>query len=96
MSNIGCRIFTDINRPPVELIEKFRGLPVANIGDNMNRLYCVDGNIRPMNHRPVLGPAFTIHAPSGDNLMLHKAFELAKPGDVIVIAAGGTERAFTG
>ena len=36
MSNVGCRIFTEVPRPPKELVERFRGLPVANIGDNMN------------------------------------------------------------
>ena len=45
MSNVGCRIFTEVPRPPKELVERFRGLPVANIGDNMNRIYCVDSAI---------------------------------------------------
>lgn len=96
MSNVGCRIFTEIPRPSKELIERFRGLPVANIGDNMNRIYCVDAAIKPLNKRPLLGTAFTVHAPSGDNLFLHKALEIAQPGDVIVIASGGPERSFFG
>ncbi|MBR1457546.1 MAG: RraA family protein [Oscillospiraceae bacterium] len=96
MSNVGCRIFTEIPRPDKELVERFRGLPVANIGDNMNRIYCVDPAIKSLNGRPLLGVAYTIHAPSGDNLFLHKALELAQPGDVIVIAAGGPERSYFG
>ena len=35
------------------------------------------------------GPALTVKAPPGDNLMLHKAISLAEPGDVIVVDAGG-------
>ena len=35
------------------------------------------------------GAAVTVKAPSGDNLMLHKAITLAGPGDVIVADAGG-------
>jgi len=35
------------------------------------------------------GPALTVKAPPGDNLMLHKAIALAQSGDVIVIDAGG-------
>ena len=54
MSNVGCRIFTEVPRPPKELVERFRGLPVANIGDNMNRIYCVDSAIRSMNGKPML------------------------------------------
>jgi len=38
MSNVGFRIYTKINRPSRELVEKFKGLPVANIADEMNRL----------------------------------------------------------
>jgi len=35
------------------------------------------------------GPALTIKARPGDNLMIHKAHQLAKPGDVVVVDAGG-------
>lgn len=96
MSNVGCRIFTEVPRPPKELVERFRGLPVANIGDNMNRFYCVDSAIRSMNGKPMLGVAYTLHLPSGDNLLLHKAIEMAQPGDVLLISAGGPERAYCG
>lgn len=89
MTNIGFRIFTKINRPSRELVERFAGIPVANIGDCMNRSACLDGKIRPMNETPLLGTAFTVRARPGDNLMLYKAIEMAKPGDVIVVAAQG-------
>ena len=35
------------------------------------------------------GPALTVKTRPGDNLMLHKALDLAEPGDVIVVDAGG-------
>ena len=35
------------------------------------------------------GPALTVKARPGDNLMVHKALMLAQPGDVIVVDAGG-------
>ena len=96
MSNIGCRIYTEIPRPSKELVRRFAGLPVANIGDNLSRLYCVDAGIKSVNGKPILGVAYTLHLPSGDNLLLHKAIELAQPGDVLVIAAGGPERSYCG
>jgi len=37
----GFRIFTKINRPDSQLIAAFRGLPVANIADEMNRFGCL-------------------------------------------------------
>jgi regulator of RNase E activity RraA len=35
------------------------------------------------------GPALTVRAGPGDNLMAHKAIDIAEPGDVIVVDAGG-------
>ncbi|HWR41068.1 MAG TPA: PilZ domain-containing protein [Patescibacteria group bacterium] len=89
MTNVGLRIFPQINRPPQALINGFAGLPVANIADNMNRMSCLDAKIRPLNEVPLLGPAFTIKARPGDNLMLHRALDLARPGDILVIDAQG-------
>src|SRR3972149_737081 len=35
------------------------------------------------------GPAFTVEVRPGDNLMIHAALNLAKPGDVIVVDGKG-------
>ena len=35
------------------------------------------------------GPAFTVKTRPGDNLMVHKALDIAEPGDVLVVDAGG-------
>lgn len=97
MSNTGCRIFLKVNRPAKELVEGFKGLPVANIADEMNRFFCVDARIKPFNNEPLLGTAFTVKARVGDNLMLHKALELAQPGDVLIVdAQGDLANAITG
>ena len=89
MTRTGHTIITNINRPSRELIEQFRGIPAANLDDCMNRLASVDSQIRPVNHAPLLGCAFTVRVPQGDNLMFHAAMDMAQPGDVIVIDAGG-------
>ncbi|WP_103174910.1 RraA family protein [Paracoccus sp. SY] len=89
MANAGFRIFTRINRPDPTLIEKFRGLPVANIGDSMNRAGLLDARLRRISKVDLLGPAFTVKSRAGDNLMLHKALEMAQPGDVIVFDGHG-------
>ena len=94
---IGCRIIRDFDRPVSELIERFRNVPVANIDDNMGRIAAIDSAIEPIGKGQLLGTAFTVRVPQGDNLMLHAAMDLAKPGDVIVIDAGGfTDRAIFG
>ncbi|MDR3588739.1 MAG: RraA family protein [Negativicutes bacterium] len=89
MSNVGFRIFTKIERPDKTLVEAFRGVPVANIADNMYRHSCIDAKIRPMNKFPLLGPAFTVKSRTADNLLLHKAIDMAQPGDVIIVDCQG-------
>ncbi|MDO4321800.1 MAG: RraA family protein [Lachnospiraceae bacterium] len=94
---VGCKIVKDFKRPPAALVERFRDMPVANIDDNMGRIAAVDAAVRPIGRGQLLGTAFTIRVPQGDNLMFHAAMDMAKPGDVIVIDANGfTERAIFG
>jgi len=89
MPNVGFRICTKINRPPKELIQGFASFPVPNIADNMGRMFCADPEIKPYNSAKLLGPAFTVRVPIGDNLMFHKAIDLAEPGDILVIDGQG-------
>lgn len=97
MKNVGCKIIKNFNRPKQETVALFEGLPVANIDDCMNRTGAVSPEIKPFNSVLLLGTAFTVKVPQGDNLMFHKAMDMAKPGDVIVIDAGGAaDRAIFG
>lgn len=97
MSNVGFRIYTQIKRPARDIIKEFRGIPVANISDLMNRSGVLDSRIQKIGGRKLLGSAFTVKTRSGDNLMLHKALQMAEPGDVIVVDAGGElKQAITG
>lgn len=46
---------------------------------------------------PVAGPAFTVRTRPGDNLAVHQALDLARPGEIVIVAAGGaTDRAILG
>ena len=96
--SVGCKIIRDFERPDPALVERFRDMPVANIDDCMGRIAAVDASICPVGSQgQLLGTAFTVRVPQGDNLMFHAAMDLAKPGDVIVIDAGGfTDRAIFG
>jgi len=56
----------------------------------MNRMQTMRGGFRPFGAgRSIAGPAFT-YARAGDNLMLHRACDLAAPGDIIVGDGGQT------
>ena len=57
----------------------------------MGRIAAVDASIFPLNpNAKILGTAFTVNAPAGDNLLFHKALDMAQPGDVIVLANKGS------
>ncbi len=96
MGNVGFRQYTQMNRPDSSLIALLKGIPTPNIDDNMNRMYAVHG-LRAFNKAPLLGPAYTVRVPAGDNLMFNRALDLAQPGDIMVIdGAGGLDRALCG
>jgi len=97
MSNVGMRIFTEIRRPDKELVKALGTLPVANLDDCMNKIYCVDSQIKGLNADHICGPALTVKAESGNNLMVHKAMDMAQEGDIIVIqGVGNADRSFIG
>jgi len=86
----GFRIKKSWERVEAALVEQFLPLPVANVSDSMFRMDHAGPELRPMHRAGKLaGPALTVRSRPGDNLMLHKAIDMAEPGDVIVCDAGG-------
>lgn len=87
---IGFEIHARKRAVGAEFVEKFRGIPVANISDCMSRMTAGGARLRPMHDGTAMaGPALTVRTRPGDNLLVHKALELAQPGDVVVVDAGG-------
>jgi regulator of RNase E activity RraA len=71
-------------------VQAFAGIPVANVSDCMARMTAGGPRLRPMHKGGRLGgPALTVKCRPGDNLMIHKALDMAVPGDVLVVDAGG-------
>ncbi|HEY4254628.1 MAG TPA: RraA family protein [Roseomonas sp.] len=86
----GFRILKRERAVSPELVAAFAALPVANISDCMSRMAAGGPRLRPMHKGGVMaGPAFTVKTRPGDNLMAHKAIDLAAAGDIIVVDAGG-------
>src|ERR1700749_5253618 len=87
---IGFQICKRTRKVDAATVAKFRELPVANLSDNMSRMTSGGPSLRPIHKEGVLaGPAFTVKTRPGDNLMVHKAIDIADPGDVIVVDGGG-------
>lgn len=87
---IGFRILPRRRAVGTAAVERFRGLPVANVSDSMSRMAAGGARLRPLHAGGCLaGPALTVKTRPGDNLMVHKALDVAEPGDVVVVDGGG-------
>ncbi|MER7919489.1 MULTISPECIES: RraA family protein [unclassified Streptomyces] len=76
----------------------FRDIPTTTLADLLGVEQVMDIGIRPL-WGPVprlVGPAFTVSCPPGDNLMLHAAVHRAAPGSVIVVESGDLRYALAG
>jgi 4-hydroxy-4-methyl-2-oxoglutarate aldolase len=83
-------IKTRIERPNADLLLRFKTLGSATVHEASGRKGAVDPAIKPIHPGLRLcGPAFTVQCGPGDNLMLHKALEKARPDDVLVASVGG-------
>ena len=88
--SVGFRILARARKVDAAVTEQFRVIPVANISDSMSRLTAGGPRLRPMHAGgKMAGPAFTVKTRPGDNLMVHKALDIADPGDIVVVDAGG-------
>lgn len=85
-------INADFARPDRDVVDRLAKLPAANIGDAMDRLGVADSAIQAIwSGARLAGPAFTVWTRPGDNQGIHRALQLARPGDVIVVCGGGDE-----
>src|SRR5690606_9574869 len=87
---IGFQIKQRQRAVDASVVERYKQLPVANVSDMMARMFAGGPELRPMHNGTVMaGPAITVRCRPGDNLLVHKALEVAQAGDVIVVDAGG-------
>ncbi len=88
----GFRIKTSFERPAPELTQQFAQFQSPEISDQTNRLYAVAAEIRCLtgSHHQIVAPACTVKVFPGDNLMVHASLDIARPGDVVVVDAGGS------
>lgn len=90
--SVGNRVFLQRNLPDSALVERFKKLPAANVADTMGRSCALSSQIRLIGNPKetiMCGAALTVKARPGDNLMLHKALDMAGEGDVIIVSNEG-------
>ena len=88
----GFRVRQSIERPDPKVVEAFGRFETALISDMMNRLYTMCSSIHSVtgSDARILGPACTVKVFPGDNLMVHKALDVARPGDIVVVDASSS------
>jgi 4-hydroxy-4-methyl-2-oxoglutarate aldolase len=76
-----------------ELLDRLRVIPPAVIG-HLENFGFIDAALRPYGRRgfQMCGPAVTVRTAALDNGVVHKAIELAEPGDVLVIDRNGDRK----
>ena len=86
----GLQILARKQRISDDYVKAFAAIPVANVSDVMTRMTAGGPRLRPMHKGGrMAGAAITVKSRPGDNLMVHKALDMAQPGDVIVVDGGG-------
>ena len=82
-------------RPPQvadALVQRFAALPTTVVSDQMGRNGGISG-LRPVPgmalEAHIAGRALTVETRGGDNLALHRAIDLALPGDVLIVSGIG-------
>ncbi len=90
MAPIGFRILPFAPQPSAKIIGALRRIATAHLSDNMHRLHAIGPDLWPCHKGGrLVGTALTVKVGPGDNLMVHKAIDIVRPGDVIVVDAGG-------
>ena len=93
LSDIHRDIRRDFERADVATVQAAAAFASSILADVAGRRGALDGRIAPLSPSMRLaGPAFTVEVRAGDNLMIHAAMAMARPGDVLVIDGKGDTR----
>jgi len=85
-------ILRDFERVSPDLVRQAASYQAAILADVAGRRGTMHGRIAALRPRmKVAGPALTVEVRPGDNLMIHAAMALARPGDVLVIDGKGDQ-----
>ncbi|WP_376795507.1 4-carboxy-4-hydroxy-2-oxoadipate aldolase/oxaloacetate decarboxylase [Thermogemmatispora sp.] len=80
-------VVTEVPRPEPALVEQLAAYGVATVHEALGKEGLLLPYLRPIYpDAHVAGAAVTVLCPPGDNLMVHAAIEVCRPGDVLVIA----------
>lgn len=89
-ANFPPDVIRDIERVDADVVRQAGAFPSSILADVAGRRGALHGRIQPL--APSMrfaGTAVTVEVRPGDNLMIHAAMAIAKPGDVILVDGKG-------
>ena len=79
-------IVREIDRADGAVIDQLGQVGTATVHEAIGRVGYVGPHIRPIQHDvKIAGSAVTVLSHPGDNIMIHAAVEVCRPGDVLVV-----------
>ena len=83
-------VLRDFERPAKDIIEEFDKSDVSTVYEAQGKIGLMNDSIKSINPGDaIVGPAVTVTCQSGDNLMIHAAIEICKPGDILIVSVLG-------
>lgn len=83
-------VLKTISRPDQKMIKEYEKLDVSTVYEAQGKQGLMNESLKPiLNTTKIVGPAVTAVCYAGDNLMIHAAIEVCKPGDILVITTIG-------
>jgi len=89
MPKLGFRVLPSPDHIAAEILDRLSGFGASNLADAMGRFNFMDPGMQPRGGRSMCGPAVTVNCRPGDNLMVHKALDVARRNEVVVVSTNG-------
>jgi 4-hydroxy-4-methyl-2-oxoglutarate aldolase len=80
-------IVRSVERAATEVVAALERCGVSTVHEAQGRCGMLSSDLRPIySGAAIAGSAVTVSLPPGDNLMIHAAVEICRPGDILVVA----------
>src|ERR1019366_4166355 len=89
LGKLGFRVLSAPPRLDDDLVRRFADAASSQLADAMGRFNFMDPGIQPRRALRLCGLALTVNCRPADTLMVHKALEVAEPGDIVVVNTCG-------
>jgi 4-hydroxy-4-methyl-2-oxoglutarate aldolase len=80
-------VVRNVEQPPAEIVAALEKYGVTTVHEAQGRCGLLASYMHPIfPGATIAGPAVTVSLPPGDNLMIHVAVEVCRPGNILVVA----------